>query len=58
MQMYQGVSQGLVLGPVSVSVCRGAKNDEIENMLITFSDELRVDVTASTLEVGTRIRRN
>lgn len=54
--MYQGVSQGLVLGPVSV--CRGAKNDEIENMLITFSDELRVDVTASTLEVGTRIRRN
>lgn len=48
--MYQGVLQGFVLGPVSV--CRGAKNDEIENMLITFSDELKVDVAASTLEIG------
>lgn len=54
--MYQGVLQGFVLGPVSV--CRGTENDEVENILITFSDELKVDVTASTLEIGTRIRKN
>lgn len=42
--------QGFVLS-------RGAKNDEREDMLTTFSEELKVGATASTLEIGTRIRK-
>lgn len=42
--------RGVVLGG-------GAKNDEREDVLITFSEELKVEATASTLEIGTRIRK-